>query len=77
MSPGSLQTYLNNKILATNPPPEHYPTILIDRNQELFSQLEDTFQTDLEVIYQLAHIANQIKPHHIFSAYTDGSLSHI
>ena len=76
MSPGSLQTYLNNKILETAPPPDCYPTIQIDQEQELFNILEDTFQTDLETTYQLAHIANQIKSHHTFNAYTDGFLSH-
>jgi ribonuclease HI len=75
MSPGSLQTYLNNKISETNPPTEYYPTILINYEQEIFNTLENTFLTDLEIIYQLAHIANQIKTNHTFSAYTDGSLS--
>ena len=75
MSPGSLQTYLNNKILATNSSPEYHPTILINQKQELFNTLEDTFQMNIETTYQLAHITNQIKLQYTFSAFTDGSLS--
>jgi ribonuclease HI len=76
MSPGSLQTYLNNKILEPKTPPDQHPTIFIDEEQEIFNKLEDTFQTDIGLIYQLAHIANQIRSHNTFSAYTDGSLTY-
>ena len=62
--------------MEDTPPSEQQPLILINKQQEIFNTLEDNLQTDLESIYQLAHIANQIQNHNIFTVYTDGSLSY-
>ena len=75
MSPGSMDTYLNNKIRNTTPLPSNVQ-INVNPEYEMFNQLEKTFDINIDHLYQLANIANKIAKQTDIHEYTDGLLSY-